>query len=46
MSITEFITDVEIYERMILGMIPNAEKFVWLATSDLKDLYVGKDTVM
>ena len=46
MSTTEFITDVEIYERVILGMIPEAEKFVWLATADLKDLYVAKGRKM
>ena len=46
MSKTEFITDVEIYERVILGMIPHAEKFVWLATSDLKDLHVAKGKKM
>lgn len=38
----EFITDREIYERVILEAIPSAESFVWLATSDLKDLYVQK----
>jgi phosphatidylserine/phosphatidylglycerophosphate/cardiolipin synthase-like enzyme len=38
----EFITDRQIYERVICEAIPSATNFVWLATSDLKDLYVGK----
>jgi len=46
MSSTEFITDRETYERVILGAIPQAEEFVWLATSDLKDLYVHKRGAM
>jgi phosphatidylserine/phosphatidylglycerophosphate/cardiolipin synthase-like enzyme len=38
----EFITDRKIYEKVICEAIPSATTFVWLATSDLKDLYVGK----
>ena len=38
----EFITDRDIYERVILDRIPKARRFVWIATSDLKDLHVGK----
>jgi phosphatidylserine/phosphatidylglycerophosphate/cardiolipin synthase-like enzyme len=38
----EFVTDREIYERVILQEIPGAEEFLWIATSDLKDLYVRK----
>jgi hypothetical protein len=38
----EFITDRDIYEKVICGRIGNAQKFVWIATSDLKDLYVEK----
>ena len=36
----EFITDREIYKRVILGIVPEATRFLWLATSGLKDLYV------
>ena len=36
----EFICDHEIYQRVILDAIPDAEKFLWMATSDLKDLHV------
>jgi len=39
---TEFVTDREIYERVLLGALPDAEQFVWLATADLKDLHVDK----
>lgn len=43
---TEFVTDREIYERVILGAVPGAESFLWLATSDLKDLHVAKGRKM
>ena len=39
---TEFVTDSEIYKRVLLERVPEARSFVWLATSDLKDLYVNK----
>ena len=38
----EFITDREIYEKVICGRIPRTKKFLWLATADLKDLHVDK----
>ncbi|MFC1499192.1 phospholipase D family protein [Verrucomicrobiota bacterium] len=38
----EFITNREIYDRVILGKVPYAKDFLWLATSDLKDLHVNK----
>jgi phosphatidylserine/phosphatidylglycerophosphate/cardiolipin synthase-like enzyme len=37
---TDFVTDREIYQRVILEMVPRARTFLWLATADLKDLYV------
>lgn len=37
-----FITDTQIYERVIREQVPKAKEFVWLATADLKDLYVNK----
>lgn len=40
---TEFITDREIYERVLLGVVPEARQFLWLATADLKDLHVDKN---
>ena len=42
----EFITNREIYEQVISRRIPRAERFVWLATADLKDLYVNKRSRM
>jgi phosphatidylserine/phosphatidylglycerophosphate/cardiolipin synthase-like enzyme len=38
----EFITDTEIYHKVLIDEVPKAKAFLWLATSDLKDLYVGK----
>ena len=38
----EFITDRDIYEKVICGRIDKTRKFLWIATSDLKDLYVDK----
>jgi phosphatidylserine/phosphatidylglycerophosphate/cardiolipin synthase-like enzyme len=42
MKTLEFITNRQIYEKVICEAIPSASFFVWLATSDLKDLYVEK----
>lgn len=39
----EFIADRQIYEQVICGRIPKARRFVWMATSDLKDLHVDKN---
>jgi hypothetical protein len=38
----EFITDKEIYDKVICERIPKARKYLWLATADLKDLHVDK----
>ena len=38
----EFITDTQIYEKVICQQIPRAKEFLWLVTSDLKDMYVDK----
>jgi phosphatidylserine/phosphatidylglycerophosphate/cardiolipin synthase-like enzyme len=46
MSKTQIITDYEIYEQVILAKIPKAERFVWIGTSDLKDLHVHKNAKM
>jgi phosphatidylserine/phosphatidylglycerophosphate/cardiolipin synthase-like enzyme len=42
----EFITDREIYEKVIRGPVPKAHKLVWIATADLKDLHVHKNGKM
>ncbi len=36
----EFLTDSRIYRRVILEEVPKSSKFLWLATSGLKDLYI------
>ena len=38
----EYITNTQIFDTVICQQIPRARRFVWLATSDLKDLYVKK----
>ena len=38
----DFITDRDIYEKVICGRMGDARKFLWIATSDLKDLHVAK----
>ena len=35
-----FITDRRIYEQVIQEAVPSATEYLWLATSDLKDLHV------
>ncbi len=42
----EFITNKEIYNKVILNEIPKAKEFLWIATSDMKDLYVKKGSRM
>jgi len=41
-----FITDRQIYESVILDAVPRAKRFLWIATADLKDLYVKKGRKM
>jgi phosphatidylserine/phosphatidylglycerophosphate/cardiolipin synthase-like enzyme len=43
---TEIITDTDIYNKVLLDRVPKANKFVWLGTSDLKDLHVKKNGSM
>ena len=38
----EFITDRRIYEKVICEYVPKTERFLWLATANLKDLHVDK----
>lgn len=45
---TAFLSDREIYERVICGMVPQAKERLWVATADIKDMYVdtgGRDMV-
>lgn len=43
---TEFITDRAIYDRVIQEMVSEANRFVWIATADLKDMYVKRGNRM
>ena len=38
----KLVTDREIYEEVVCGAIPRAQRLLWLATADLKDLHVHK----
>ena len=42
----EFITDRDIYEKVICERIAKVRRFLWAATSDLKDLHVHKNGKM
>ncbi len=42
MNDIEFITDRQIYERVIRKAVPSAKRFLWIATADLKDLHVHR----
>ena len=37
---TIFLSDREIYERVICGVVPQAKERLWIATADIKDMYV------
>lgn len=37
---TQVIADREIYQRVILEAVPQARSFLWIATADIKDMYV------
>lgn len=42
MIMLDFITDSQIYERVIFARVPKSRRFLWLATATLKDLHVDK----
>ena len=35
-----FIANHEIYEKVVCGIVPQAKKRLWIATADIKDMYV------
>lgn len=39
---TELLLNQEIYQKVLLEAVPEARKFLWLVTADLKDLHVAK----
>jgi len=40
--VLEFVTDRQIYQRVICELVPKTKQFLWLGTSDIKDLHVDK----
>lgn len=43
---TQFISNREIYDQAICGVVPQAKERLWIATADIKDMYVddgGRD---
>ena len=38
---TQFIPNREIYVRVVCGIVPQTEERLWIATADIKDMYVG-----
>ncbi len=43
---TEIVTDRQIYERLIQDAIGKATSYLWIATADIKDMYVNKGKTM
>jgi phosphatidylserine/phosphatidylglycerophosphate/cardiolipin synthase-like enzyme len=43
---TELILDEEIYQKVILEMVPTTRHFLWIGTADIKDMYVNKGKKM
>ena len=37
---TKFLSNREIYESVICGIVPQARERLWIATADIKDMYV------
>ena len=42
MPTTGFLTNREIYESAVLKLVPSAKQRLWIATADIKDMYVEK----
>ena len=42
MPTTRFLTNREIYESAVLKLVPSARQRLWIATADIKDMYVEK----
>lgn len=40
--VTRFVSDRQIYEEAVLKLVPGARKRLWIATADIKDMYVEK----
>lgn len=44
MLFTKYISNREIYDEVISKQIPLVKRFLWIATSDIKDMYVKKNS--
>ena len=45
---TQFLSNRDIYESVICGIVPQVKERLWIATADIKDMYVdsgGRDMV-
>jgi len=45
MGETRFLTNREIYEQAVLKLVPSARSRLWIATADIKDMYVEKPSL-
>ena len=41
----KFVSDREIYTEVICKLVPSSTKMLWIATADLKDMYVEKQSL-
>lgn len=39
----QFLKNKEIYDKVVLELVPGARRFVWIATADIKDMHVDQD---
>ena len=37
---TQFLSNRDIYESVICGIVPQVKERLWIATADIKDMYV------
>ena len=47
-DVTKFVSNREIYEEIVRDSVPKARRRIWIATADIKDMYVdagGRDLV-
>ena len=44
LPLTTLLTNREIYERVVCGIVPQARERLWIATADIKDMYVEPPT--
>ncbi len=38
----KFITDAEIYKQVLLEKVPHAKEYLWIATANIKNLYIER----